>query len=252
MRFNTRDTQIEFNKALISQIVYAISKAVSEDAPEYRRENCLETNNAAKFIVGDYINNNLRHSVVNDGIRLHSFKRYSWDGRLLIDHINKITYTIVSHGTLEAAPFKRGRKPYYLQSILFAENGSCVGQSKQMSFADFSDDIETDFFSPDVLEDDYGDIIQGEIGDPAAYRHYVISYRAERSELINVELIYFDPDYDVVDSKNLNEYITPDFAQLTNTYDDDVAESTDTTPPMVTLKLKSGVKPLIRAAEEEA
>lgn len=252
MHFTTRDSMIEFNEDLISQIVYAISKAVSEDAPEYRREHYLETNNAAKFIVGDYINDNLRHSVVNDGIRLHSFKRYSWDGRLLIDHIGKITYTIVSQGTLDAAPFKHGRKPYYLQSILFAENGSCVGQSKQMSFADFSDDVEPELFSPDVLEDDYGDILQGEIEDPTEYRHYVISYRAERSELIDVELIYFDPDYDVVDRKNLNEYITPDFAQLTSTYDDDVAESADTTPPVVTLKLKDGVKPLIRAVEEEA
>lgn len=252
MRISTRNTEIEFNEELIAQVVYAIVKAVREDAPQYRRENHLETNNAARFIVGDYINENLRNHVVTDNIQLHHFKRYVWDGCLLIDHEGKITYTILSSTTLAGAAKRHGRKPYYLQTLLFAENGNCEGSPKQMTLADYFSSQGLVPFTDDEYESDFNDIMQGEIQLEDDYRHYVITYTAERSEIVDIRLVYLDRDFDEVDSKDLIEYITPDFAQLTATYAEEDEETEAVERPMVTLKLKQGVRPVIRAMEEEA
>lgn len=252
MKYLYRDTEIDFNPDLISKVVYAITKAVREDAPQWRHENHLETNNAARFIVSDFINENLRNHAVGNGVQLHHFKRYVWDGCLLIDVVGRITYTILSTTTLDAAPKKHGRKPYYLQSLLHAENGSCEGFPKQMTLSDYVASQGMIPFTDDEFESDYQDIMQGEIQLDEDYRHYIIAYRAERSEVTDIQLLYLDRDFDVVDSKDLVAFITPDFAQLTATYSDEVEEPEEAARPAVALKLKEGVKPVIRAAEEEA
>ena len=74
---------------------------------KYILENALETNNALMMKKGDYINDNLRHQVVNDNIELIPFRRYGWEGRILWDHVNKITYTIVTIQTLKMIPKKK-------------------------------------------------------------------------------------------------------------------------------------------------
>lgn len=252
MKFPNRNTQIDFNRDLIVRIVQAVVKAVTEDAPQHRREHHLETNNAAKFIAGDYINENLRNLVVCDTIHLHHFLRFAWEGCLLIDHKNKITYTIVSATTLAAAPQKHRSNPYYLQSILFAENGLCEGNSKQMTIDDFFTNQNLSGFSAEAYCADFNEIMQGEVTISSDYRHYIVAYKAARSEVTDLQLLFLDRDFDVIDAVGLMEYITPDFALLTAPYTDNLEESTQVEAPTVKLKLREGVRPLIRAVEDEA
>ena len=70
---------------VVSRIVRAIDKTIAEDIPQERREKDLETKNYIAHIRGDYLNSNLRRIAAIDGIELHPFKRYGWEGRLLID-----------------------------------------------------------------------------------------------------------------------------------------------------------------------
>lgn len=252
MKFANRNSQIVFNRDLIVRVVQAVVKAVTEDAPHYRREHHLETNNAAKFIAGDYINENLRNLVASDSIHLHHFQRFAWDGCLLIDHENKVTYTIVSATTLAAAPQKHRSNPYYLQSILFAENGACNGNSKQMSISDYFTDQDLAIFPVETYYADFDEIMQGEVTISSDYRHYIVAYKVARSEVTDLQLLFLDRDFDVIDAVDLMEYITPDFALLTAAYTDNLEESAQVEAPTVKLKLREGVKPLIRATEDEA
>ena len=70
----------------LCKIGQAIVKAVGPDIRLYRATHELETYNSIRILRGDYINTNLKAMV--DGMELHTFKRSSWDGRLLIDRRN--------------------------------------------------------------------------------------------------------------------------------------------------------------------
>lgn len=97
---DNRSESIIDNHVLNRKIVYAINKAISDDVPQEIRENRLETNNRHIFAAGDYINDNLRKHVVKDEVELLAFNRYAWEGRILIDRANRVTYTISTHQTL--------------------------------------------------------------------------------------------------------------------------------------------------------
>ena len=199
---------IKINEDLLRRIVRSVDKAVSDDIPEYLREHYKETNNAVPHLRGDFINDNLRNFVVNENIKLFSFNRSSWQGRIIVDSEDKITYTITTKKTLKEIQKKQRSKPHYHQTLLFKLNGEFEGIKKQLSFIDVSpfeeDELEQDFiriFNNNKLED---------------YVHYIVTYEAIQSELIDIQLEFLDKDFDPIEVVSLNEYIKPDFSRITD------------------------------------
>lgn len=251
---NNRSESIIENRELNRKIVYAVNKAISDDVPKMIREYHLETNNRNLFAAGDVINENLRKHVVKDDIELLAFHRCAWEGRILVDRANKVTYTISAHQTLKTAIRKNRNNPYYLQSILFNENGGCEGTPRQMSIGDFCSDFMGSSFGTEELEDDYDKIMQGNISKTDGYIHYIIVYTSDHHTITEIDMLLLDKDFAEVDRLSLMEFVNPDFASLTDMeYDvvDNASESEEVTRPML-FKLKPGVKPALRAMEEEA
>lgn len=250
----SRSKSIIDNQMLNRKIVYAINKAITQDAPQDMRENRLETNNRHIFALGDHINDNLRKYVVKEDIDLIAFNRYAWEGRILVDHGNRVTYTISTNQTLETVIKKPRKKPHYLMTLLYAENGDCKGIPKQMTLGDICPDFKIDAFDAEVLKEDYDKIIQGSISRTDGYKHYIVAYTAEHHAIMKIELLFLDKDFVIVDKLDLIEYVTPDFASLTESQYEETEELEETEqeakPPL--LKLRSGVKPALRAMEEEA
>ncbi len=250
-----QNAKIRFNEPLIRRLVYAIYQAVSEDAPSFRREHYMETNNYAKFLNSDFINENLRKHVVDENIELHHFCRgYLWDGCLLIDHGHKVTYTVATFATLNAAPKKHGNRPYYLQSLLFSENREFEGSPKQMTIADYCETAGFVPFTDDEYVSDFDAIMQGAITRSDGYCHYIVAYNVERSEITDIQLLFLDRDFAEVDSLSLMDYVTPDFATLTESNYDTTEENTNENEeaPRQPYKLRPGLKPALWAMEEEA
>jgi hypothetical protein len=251
---DNRSESIIDNQVLNRKIVYAINKAISDDVPQEIRGNRLETNNRHIFAAGDYINDNLRKHVVKDEVELLAFNRYAWEGRILIDRANHVTYTISTHQTLRTIIRKNRNRPHYLQSILYAENSDCEGSPKQLSIGDLYPDFVGSSFDAEELEEDYDKIMQGSISKTDGYKHYIIVYTSDHHTISDIEMLLLDKDFAEVDKISLMEYVNPDFASLTESgYDvteeqDEKAEEVRTLP----LKLKPGVKPALRAMEEEA
>ncbi len=252
MKFAGRDSRIELNQGLIVQMVQAVVKAVTEDAPQYRRDHHLETNNAANFIVGDYINENLRKLVASENVQLCGFKRFAWSGRFIIDDGNRTTYSVMSASTLSEATKKHGNKPYYLDSFLNVENNQCEGKQKQLVIQGYGFGNNLKNFSDEEYQQDYGQITHGFIEEAEDYRHYILEYKAEHSEIIDIRLLYLDKAYAVVDSLDLSEYIMPDFASLTAGYIDMPEANTETGSPTVKITIKAGIKPMPYVGEDEA
>lgn len=248
-----RAEKIVFNEQLMRRVVYAINKAITEDVPKELREHYLETNNRIRFSPGDYINDNLRHHVVKDEIALIPFKRFIYEGRLLVDYENRITYTIATFATLKDAPKKHGNKPYYLQSLLFAENGDCEGSPKQMTLADYAEFKGLEPFTDDEFYEDFESIMQGTISKTDGYRHYIIGYEVEKSAIKNIRLIFLDKDFAEIDSCSLKEYVKPDFVTLTSPefHAGQEEQKEDKETRSNRFKIRPGFKPEIRAMEDE-
>ena len=242
------------NQMIIRKIVYAINKAITQDAPQDMRENRLETNNRHIFALGDHINDNLRKYVVKDDVNLIAFKRYAWEGRLLADRENRVTYAIFSHQTLKTVIKKQRHRPHYLMTLLYVENGDCEGSPKQMTLGEISPDFKMDAFDEEVLEEDFDTIMQGSISRKDGYKHYIVAYTAEHHAIMKIELLFLDKDFVVVDKLDLIEYVTPDFASLTESQCEvaEELEETEQEAKPSLLKLRPGVKPVLRAIEEEA
>lgn len=241
------------NQMLNRKIVYAINKAISQDVPQVKREQRLETNNRHIFAAGDYINDNLRKHVVKDQVELISFNRYAWEGRIIVDRENKITYTISTHQTLRSVIRKNRNQPHYLMTLLYAENGDLEGTPKQMTLGEWCPEIKMTTFDEETLDDDFEKIMQGSISRTDGYRHYVVAYTAEHNAILEIELLLLDKDFAEADKLDLIEYVNPDFASLTEFNYDETSDKEEMpeSKPML-LKLKPGVKPALRAMEEEA
>jgi len=240
--------EISINEPLLRKIVRAIEKACGEDTREHIQDNRLETNNAVPFLRGDYINDNLRKSVVNDEVMLISFCRSGWSGRIINDTANKVTYNITTKGTLAGIPKKKGRTiPHYLQSILYTENGDCEGVLKQMTLEDFG---VVCFDSQDLL-DDYEQIMNGHISTDDNYRHYIIAYEAEHYEITDISLQFLDKNFDTIAEYSLNEYLKPDFGSLLEPVLMVGSEPEEENNRSL-ISVKSGIKPKLREIEKQA
>lgn len=202
---------ITIDKNLMRRVVRAIEKAITDDVPQYLNDNYKETNNAVIHLRGDCINNNLRNLVAGGNIELIPFKRYSWQGRILVDRKEKITYTVTTQKTLNSIPRKQRNSPHFLQTMLGVENGNYEATVKQIGLVDFYP------FEEEDLKLDYYSIVQGLIDHTEGYCHYVIAYESNGNELTDVRLLFLDKEFDMIDTVSLNEYRSPDFARLTDT-----------------------------------
>ena len=250
---SVRSESIIENKQLYRKIVYAINKAVSQDIPKNNRENHLETNNRNIFATSDFINENLRNHVVDDNnIELIAFNRFSWEGRIIVDKKNKITYTISSYQTLKTVIKKHRNRPHYLMTLLYGENGDCKGTSKQMSLGDYLPDFDDSIFDEDTLLDDYDKIMRGSINVSDGYKHYIVVYKSENYMISQIELLFLDKGFEVIESKDLSEYVTPDFAALSDEQYEDLEDEAEHESKKNMVQLKPSVKLKLRSVEDEA
>lgn len=243
-----RNTQIVINDELLRRIVYCIEKAIGDDLRQYLRENYRETNNAVMLLRGDNINTNLRTNIVKDDVDLVPFQRYGWSGRMVIDRKERITYSIMTEGTLSSVPKKKNRKnPHYLQSTLYVENKDCIAKERQMTLEDFGITI----FDADVLERDFDKISQGMINKEEDYKHYIVAYKVENREIRDIKLKLLDKDFNIVDEVSLIQYIKPDFAQLTDVRLTEVTDEDTKLDKKALVAIKSGIKPKLRELEKK-
>ena len=197
----------------LKKITSAIVKSVGIDTKEYILSNNNETNNAIKFIRGDIINTNLRNMVVSETMELHPFHRHSYEGRLLIDHKNKCTYTICTRKTLLSIPKKRDRKvPHYLQSILHIQNDAVNAEYVQLTLLD---DKPYEDFSDDFYFEDYKEIMGNNFIFDKDYTHIVIAYESEHYRVTYLVAEVLTSNFSIGQSYDMMELIQPDFIDLT-------------------------------------
>lgn len=240
---------IRRNENLERMLVWAVNKAVADDIPLIFSEIPLDTHNFLGHFRGDCINTNLRLGINADDITILPFQRSGYAGRLVIDHTNKVTYSITTEQNLRSIPRKKGRRtPHFLQTLLGIENIGYESGCKQLTI------MPMNLFDERTLQEDFESIIASLFTSDEGYIHYIIAYTPGKSGLLDVQLLFLDRDFDVIDSVNLNEFIVPDYAEITAHRDiPDTSVDTTSEPTVRSLiGLKPGLRPALYDEEDEA
>ncbi len=207
--------KIESMRPLLTKIVKAIEKGCGEDIRNYLAAYDKATNNAVRLLRSDNINTNLRDSVVSPVIELKHFSRSAWEGCLLIDRENRMTFTICTKQTLESIPKKKDRRiPHYLQTILHVQNSDVEAQYKQLDLSDYMPDVGS-IFSDEEYQADYQSIMEDEISFGDDYLHLVIVYEAAHFDITSVSMRLLDKDFMTAKDYPLDSLLKPDFSNLT-------------------------------------
>ena len=239
---------IRRNKNRERMLVWAINKAVADDIPLMLSEHPLDTHNFLGHFRGDCINTNIRLGINVENITILPFQRSGYAGRLVIDHTNKVTYSITTEQNLRSIPRKKRRRtPHFLQTLLGIENVAYESEYKQLTL------IPMNLFDEQTLQEDFKSIIASLFTPDEGYVHYIIAYTSGKSGLLDVQLLFLDRDFDVIDSESLNDFIIPDYAELTASQDT-FGTPTMTPEPNVRalIGLKRGLRPVLHDAEDEA
>ena len=211
----------------------------------------IENIEDTKVITMDSLDREQKQAIVTSNLAVKSSTNFI---SKTVDRVNKVTYTISTYQNLRSIIGKNRSHPHYLMTLLYAENGDCEGSPKQMTIGDYYPEFKTVNFAPDVLEEDFDKIMQGSVSKTDRYKHYIVAYRAEHHAILEIELLLLDKDFAEVDKMDLIEYVNPDFASLTETpYEEiEVTNELENVMRPSLLKLKPGVKPALRAMDEEA
>lgn len=225
------------NDKLISLAVRSIFEAVYYNVPEYCKDNYLITYNSIGFARIDFINRNLFSNMKEEGIIIHPTTRYSWTVLIIIDTKNRSTYCIMSESSLKRLnPIER-KAPHYLQTIAGVLNKDVKDGQLQLFN---SEQYSTSNFTSEEIMDDFNNIFSGLISPDSGYRHFVISYKAIKRELTNLQLLLVDPQLNIIEADSLAEYIPTDYALLTEeVFDSPNNSSSEEVPdvkPLISLK----------------
>lgn len=204
-------------QAIMAKIGKAIEKAVGEDIRTYLSTNDNATNNALPFLRGDYINTNIKKAMESEAVEIKYFNRSSWKGVILIVRDDQVTLSVCAKKTLDRIPKNRNRKsPHYLQSILYTENGDEHSSSHQMTLYDLDDSFVCGFTNEE-LEKDFLAIMEETLSLHDNFRHWVITYEAERSSVVELTAVLLDKDFGRVKEISLLNLLKPNFGDLTST-----------------------------------
>ena len=189
---------------------------------------------------GDCINTNLRLGITAENIIVLPFRRSGYAGRLVIDQTQNQLFHYHRPEPALNSP-KKGRKtPHFLQTILGIENSAYESECKQLEF------MLASLFDEETLREDFESIIANLFSPNEGYVHYIITYISGRSGLPDVQLLFLDKDFDVIDAQSLNEFIAPDYAELTASQD--IPDTSVDTTAEPNVRSIIGVKPGLRPA----
>ena len=202
-------------RSIMEKIGKAIEKGVGEDIRAYLANSDNAVNNAIAFLRGDYIATNIRNTVESETVEIKYFKRSFWMGCIILDRIDKNSYSVCAKKTLERIAKDTDRKsPHYLQTILNVENRD-EGEGRQMNLADYGFSIGGQF-TEEEYEKDYLSIMEEALSLTDDYRHWIITYEAEHNTLVGLSAVLLDGEFCIVKKIPLMEMMKPDFGSLTS------------------------------------
>lgn len=182
----------------------------------------FETKNCFGMMKSDVINKHLKQVFDSSRYIIHTFKRYSWEGVLVIDLESKSLVSITSNSNLNHVPKVKERSiPHYMQTLLHCLNAR-VDANQQITFEGFES------FEDEVYEDDFAKIINGLDLDFNDFTYYIVAYDFKSNKVTDMSWYLLGPDFNIAEKTNMMELVKPDFIELTASDDLEIGNDNST------------------------
>ena len=196
--------------SLKEKIANVIAESLEHDFLDKKYSLGLDSHNCLGIMKSDVINTNLNRVFCSDRYNVHTFKRFAWEGRFIIDCKTKSLVSITSISNLNRIPKVKGRKfPHYMQTCLNYFNES-IAVNKQISFDGL--DIK---FDTQLYNDDMSEMLSGTNIDLDDYTYYIVAYDYNLNRVDEINWYLLGPDFNVVEKSSIMNLIKPDFINLT-------------------------------------
>ena len=194
-------------------IAKAVEKGAGVDSRFYDEEINTVTNNARSHARGDKINTNLKNMFASsENIEIKIFKRTSWKGILVIDHLSKMIFSICSKNTVDRVMNKINRKnPHYVQILVCTLNSDKSLFPAQLLLTDFG--LEDPY--KDNYEKDFFEILGTGSAVFKDYHYWLVSYELANYMVTDIYAVLLNKNFNIVNKIPLIEYLKPDFGELT-------------------------------------
>lgn len=230
---------IRFDEGVVKTIVHAINRAITVDIPVAFGEYQRATNNCFPAMRVDIINDNIFNLVQFDGVLIHRFKRRGWKVCMIIDNNAKNAYFIFSEKNLKSIPAKIGRTwPHYLQSLLHEFHRGYEGKAVQQTL------FPMELFDDETYEKDVETILGNLIDDLEPWNLYVVAHEHNGKEVTSIKQYFLSPQFDVIDEKDLSEYIIPDYSAVVNPVGENTTTQSEPENAEELVKIKSKARPV--------
>lgn len=205
------DDQVKSTLKLITQ---AVSQGIKDKLEDYDQEKFTETTNHRRNIKGDFINTRLGKKVENSTILyLAGFKRSSWEGRLVVDSKNKITYTIVTLANFGSIKRKsRTKSTHYLNLMQIVQNRKIRIQLDENRL------FPPDYHELDLIETEIYAEYEKAVGALmlSDFLNIVVVYAYKKDKLTTLKAMLLTPKFEVYQEWGMLDFVKPDFGDLTN------------------------------------
>lgn len=238
-------TEIELNEKIVSQIVRAIQKGIEEDVKNEKKAFPTDWHRADSHLAVDHIYTNARNQLSFGNCDVLKFRRPFWEGCLIVDRENRVTYSMMTESALDTVRKDKLRKgPHYLQAIAYVENHRCIPRFEQPAMEGWSVNRFDDSFYRRV----YSAIADGRIDESDSYCHYVVAYAAQSGSVTSVRMLLLDRNLSIADTLDLSQYLSVGYLEADTTQETDSfsaqTQQESRTDKLVTLK--SGVVPRLK------
>jgi hypothetical protein len=194
------------------RVVACVEKALNDDIKRYIAEFQPDTTNGLPHQVHDFINSNLKNSFSTNNMRIVPIKRFGWNGRVLVDEVNKLAFSVMRNNRLKSLMKEHRNNPHYTQTFANALNGNLEAKMKQLSFDDM---VGSRFTDEDYMED-YDKLCGININLEEGYHHCLILFETQNGELSDINISLLNKDMGVVEEYSLSKFIKPDYSNLIN------------------------------------
>lgn len=231
--------EIRFDEKVVRTIVHALNKATTVDVPMAYNENNRATNNCFPAMRIDIINQNIFTMLNFDGVQVHRFSRHGWKVCMIIDNNSSNAYFVLSERNLKSINAKKGRTwPHYLQSLLHKFHKDYPPRVIQESFLPMVSPFDDETYEKDV------EMIIGKLIENLDSWHlYVIAYERMGNELSSVKQYFLTPSFEIIDEKDLAQYIVPDYFAVVKPIDETPSATSEPEKADELVKLKPKLKP---------
>lgn len=199
-----RSTNLSNQKKQI--IVGSIANALKDDILDFRDEKKLLTNNCEPGLKWDYINTNIISRLSGDDFVVAPFDRRIWKMILIYDVQTQCLYTLMRTKTFFDLKDRYGKriKPHYSDSFCTL-NEELSEESQQMSFLEANEKFDEEALRR-TIED-----AKEALGVDRISGYKIITFLEEQMELVKVEVMSIDRNYNIFHVENWNDLIVPNY-----------------------------------------